>query len=136
MNAVRDSVVFFDDFLIYFALSLFLLAVFAWIYTKVTPYRELELIRSGNIAAAITLAGAMIGFTLPLASVVSNAVGLMDLLMFAALAGLSQIVVFVLARKLLPGLADSIEDGNIAKATMTAAMAVCVGLLNAAALTY
>jgi putative membrane protein len=136
MNIVRESVVYFDDFLIYFVLSLVLLAVFAWIYSKVTPYRELELIRSGNIAAAITLGGAMLGFTLPLAAVVANAVNLVDLALFAALACVSQIVVFVLARKLLPGLADSIEDGNIAKATMTATMAVCVGLLNAAALTY
>jgi putative membrane protein len=136
MNAVRESVVFFDDFLIYFLLSLVLLAVFAWIYTKITPYRELELIRAGNIAAAITLGGAMVGFTLPLAGVVANAVNVIDLLLFAALACVSQIVVFVLARKLLPGLSDSIEDNNIAKATMTAAMAVCVGLLNAAALTY
>jgi putative membrane protein len=136
MNAVRESVVFFDDFLIYFLLSLVLLAVFAWIYTKITPYRELELIRAGNIAAAITLGGAMVGFTLPLAGVVANAVNVIDLLLFASLACVSQIVVFVLARKLLPGLSDSIEDNNIAKATMTAAMAVCVGLLNAAALTY
>ncbi len=136
MNDIRASVVYFDDFLIYFALTLALLAAFAWIYMKVTPYRELELIRQGNVAAAITLAGAMIGFTLPLASVVANAVNVVDLIMFAALACVSQIVVFVLARKLLPGLADSIEDGNIAKGTMTAAIAICVGLLNAAALTY
>ncbi len=136
MNSIRASVVYFDDFLIYFLLALALLALFSWIYAKVTPYRELELIRSGNIAAAITLGGAMIGFTLPLASVVANSVNLIDMLMFAGLAGVVQIVVFVLARKLLPGLSDSIEDNNIGKATLTAAMAICVGILNAAALTY
>jgi putative membrane protein len=136
MVNLRESVVYFDDFLIYFALALALLALFAWLYATITPYRELALIREGNMAAATTLGGAMIGFTLPLASVVANAVNLIDMLLFALLAGVVQIVVFVLARKLLPGLASSIEDGNMAKATLTAAIAVCVGILNAAALTF
>jgi putative membrane protein len=136
MYTLRESVVYFDDFLIYFGIALVLLVLFTWIYMKITPYRELELIRAGNTAAAIALGGAMIGFVLPLASVVANSVNLIDMLLFAGLAGLVQIVVFVVARKLLPGLGGAIEDGNIAKATLVAAMAVSVGLLNAAALTY
>ena len=136
MNSLRASVVYFDDFLVYFFVALLILVVFAWVYAKVTPYRELALIRAGNTAAAITLGGAMIGFTLPLASVVANSVNLVDMLLFALLAGIVQIVVFVVGRKLLPGLPDSIEDGNVAKATLIAAMAICVGILNAAALTY
>jgi putative membrane protein len=136
MNSLRASAVYFDDFLIYFALALVIFIGFTWVYAKVTPYRELELIRKGNTAAAITLSGAMIGFILPLASVVENSVNIVDMLIFAALAGIVQIVVFVVGRKLLPGLPDSIEDGNVAKATLIAAMAICVGMLNAAALTY
>jgi putative membrane protein len=136
MNSVNASVVYFDDFLIYFALALLIFVVFTWVYMKITPYRELELIRGGNTAAAITLSGAMIGFTMPLASVVANSVNLVDMLLFSLLAGVVQIVVFVVARKLLPNLPGSIEDGNIAKATLIAAMSVCVGMLNAAALTY
>ncbi len=136
MYTLRESVVYFDDFLIYFGVALLLLVLFTWIYMKITPYRELDLIRAGNTAAAITLAGAMIGFVLPLASVVANSVNLIDMLLFAGLAGCVQILVFVVARKLLPGLAGAIEEGNIAKAVFVGAMAIAVGLLNAAALTY
>jgi putative membrane protein len=136
MNSVNASVVYFDDFLIYFALALLIFVVFTWVYMKITPYRELELIRGGNTAAAITLSGAMIGFTLPLASVVANSVNLVDMLLFSLLAGVVQVIVFVVGRKILPNLPGSIEDGNIAKATLIAAMSVCVGMLNAAALTY
>jgi putative membrane protein len=136
LNSIRASVVYFDDFLVYFLLALLVFVIFTWVYMKSTPYRELELIRGGNTAAAITLSGAMIGFTLPLASVVANSVNIVDMLLFAVLAGVVQVIVFVVGRTILPGLPGSIEDGNVAKATLIAAMSICVGLLNAAALTY
>jgi putative membrane protein len=47
----------FDDFLAYFAASLAMLAAFVAIYVRVTPYREISLIREGNIAAAASLSG-------------------------------------------------------------------------------
>jgi putative membrane protein len=133
---VGESIRYIDDFLIYFALALALLVAFTLIYTTVTPYKELKLIRDGNTAAAISLSGAMLGFALPLASTVINAVNLIDMVIFAVVATVAQIIVFVVARMLLPGLAGSIQDGNIAKATFLAAISIAVGMLNAAALTY
>ena len=52
-------------------LALALLAIFAAIYVRVTPYNEIALIREGNMAASISLSGALIGFVLPLASAIS-----------------------------------------------------------------
>jgi len=134
--SVNESVRYFDDFLIYFAVALAWLAVFTWVYVKVTPYKELDLIRAGNTAAAISLSGAMLGFAMPLASAVANAVNLIDLCLFAVLATVVQLVAFVFARMLMPGLSDDIPAGHIAKATFLAAISVAVGLLNAAALVY
>lgn len=134
--SVNESVRYFDDFLIYFAVALAWLVVFTWVYIKVTPYKELDLIRAGNTAAAISLSGAMLGFALPLASAVANAVNLIDLCLFAVLATVVQLVAFVFARMLMPGLSDDIPAGHIAKATFLAAISVAVGLLNAAALVY
>ena len=56
--------------LLYFALSIVLIAVFIAIYTAITPYREVALIRAGNTAAAVSLGGALLGFSLPLAQAV------------------------------------------------------------------
>ena len=51
----------------YFATAIVLLAVFLALYVLVTPYNELRLIREGNTAAAVSLAGAIVGYALPIA---------------------------------------------------------------------
>ncbi len=134
--SINESIRYFDDFLIYFAVALLLFVVFTVIYMKVTPYDEINLIREGNTAAAISLSGAMLGFALPLASSVANAVNLVDLVLFAVLATVVQLIVFVFARMLMPGLSGAIEKGNIAEAIFLAATSISVGVLNAAALVY
>jgi putative membrane protein len=55
---------------------------------------------------------------------------------FAVVATVVQLIVFLVARMVLPGLSGSIEDGNTAKASFLAAISISVGLLNAAALVY
>jgi putative membrane protein len=134
--SIGESIRYVDDFLIYFGLALVLLIAFTLIYTAVTPYKELKLIRDGNNAAAISLSGALIGFALPVASTVANAVNILDMVVFAVVATVVQLIVFVIARMVLPGLTGSIEDGNTAKATFLAAISISVGMLNAAALVY
>ena len=133
---LNESIRYFDDFLIYFSVALLLLVAFTLVYVKVTPYDEIALIRAGNTAAAISLSGALLGFALPLASTVANAVNLIDLVLFALLATVVQLVVFVFSRMLMPGLTASIEGGDIAKATFLAAVSISVGMLNAAALVF
>lgn len=133
---VGESIRYIDDFLIYFGLALALLVAFLFVYTAVTPYKELKLIRDGNTAAAISLGGALLGFALPVASTVANAVNIVDMLVFAVVATVVQLIVFVVARMVLPGLSGAIEEGNTAKASFLAAISIAVGLLNAAALVY
>ena len=136
---LNESIRYFDDFLIYFAVALLLFVAFTFVYVKVTPYNEIALIREGNTAAAISLSGAMLGFALPLASTVANAVNLMDLVLFAVLATVVQLIVFVFARMLMPGLTDAIAkggSGSVSQAIFLATISVAVGLLNAAALVY
>jgi putative membrane protein len=135
-HTVSESIRYFDDFLIYFGIALALLVAFTFVYIKVTPYKELVLIRAGNKAAAISLSGAMLGFAMPLASTVVNAVNLVDLLLFAVLATVVQLVTFVFVRMLMPNLTRDIEAGETAGATFLAAVSIAVGLLNAAALVY
>jgi putative membrane protein len=122
-------------FLLYFFLSLALLVLFIAAYLAVTPYRELALIRDGNVAAAISLAGAVIGFVLPLGRAVTQSVSPLDLLAWGVVALVVQIAVFFIVGKLVPRFPEAIRNGRVSDATFLAALAVGVGVLNAASMT-
>ncbi|MFC5344601.1 DUF350 domain-containing protein [Brevundimonas staleyi] len=123
-------------FVIAFALAGVFTVAFKLIYQWVTPYHERTLIRDGNPAAAIALGGALIGYVLPLASALSHTVSLMEFAAWATLAGVIQIVVFVIVSKLaFKNLAERIEKGEVASSIYLASISICVGLLNAACMT-
>lgn len=123
-------------FVIAFAAAGVFTVAFKLIYQWVTPYHERTLIRDGNPAAAIALGGALIGYVLPLASALSHTVSLMEFAAWATLAGVIQIVVFVIVSKLaFRNLAERIEKGEIASSIYLASISICVGLLNAACMT-
>lgn len=122
-------------FLLYFGLALCLLAAFIAVYLAITPYRELALIREGNVAAAISLAGAVIGFVLPLAQAVTQSVSALDLVAWGVVALVVQTVVFFLVGTLVPKFPEAIKAGRVAAAALLASLAVAVGLINAAAMT-
>ena len=123
-------------FVIAFAAAGVFTVAFKLIYQWVTPYKERDLIRQGNAAAAIALGGALIGYVLPLASALSHTVSLMEFAAWALLAGVIQIVVFVVVSRLaFRNLAERIEAGEISAAIYLASISICVGLLNAASMT-
>ena len=115
--------------------GVFLLA-FRLLYQVLTPHRERELIRAGNIAAAIALGGAMMGYVIPLATALTQTVSLFEFAAWAALAGLIQIAVFLVVRRVrFPDLSQRIERGEIAPALYLSSISVAVGLLNAVSMT-
>lgn len=124
------------SFLAYFAVAVALLAVFLLVYLNVTPYHEIALIRAGNPAAAISLAGALLGFAMPVANVIAHSDTIADLLAWGAIAGAVQILAYLVARFALPYLAADIPAGKIAPAIFLAALSLSIGLLNAACMTY
>lgn len=109
---------------------------FKVIYQWITPYKERDLIRAGNSAAAIALAGALIGYVLPLASALSNTVSLLEFAAWATLAGVIQIVSFTAVRMVaLPDVKARIEAGEVSVGIYMAGISISVGLLNAACMT-
>jgi putative membrane protein len=136
MNNLWQSIAGFPDFLLYFVLALALLAFFVAIYVRVTPYREIALIREGNIAASISLSGAVIGLVLPLASAIAHSISPVDMVAWGVIALVVQLVVYAVASRLVPHFREAIEAGRAAPATLLAALAVSVGVLNAASMTY
>lgn len=124
------------NFLLYFGAALVAIAVFVMLYMAVTSHHEASLIRQGNTAAAISFAGALIGFTLPLASAIIHSVSLMDMLVWSAIALVVQLAVFLLVDRILREISRHIEEGNMAAGTTLAAASVAIGIVNAACMTY
>ena len=123
-------------FIIAFAAASAFFVAFKFIYQLITPYHESSLIRQGNTAAAVSLGGALIGFVLPLASALSQTVSLAEFAAWATLAGVIQIVAFIIVSRLVyKALAARIEAGEMAAALYMASISIGVGLLNAACMT-
>jgi len=114
-------------FLQYFVAALLLLGAFLAVYVRVTPYNEFELIGQNNAAAAISLAGACIGFALPMAAAIYFTHDLLEMVKWAVITGAAQIAVFTLLRRFAP----AIEQGHTAPAIFLCAMSVATGVLNA-----
>lgn len=123
-------------FLAYFAVGVVLITVFFMVYVNVTPYDEIALIRQGNIAAAIGLSGTLFGFALPVANVIAHSDTLVDLAAWGAIAGVIQILTYLVARYTVPHLAEDIPAGKVAPAIFVATLSLTVGLTNAACMTY
>jgi len=123
-------------FAAYFALGLVLLGAFVLIYLRITPYREISLIRSGNSAAAASLGGSIIGFVLPVASSIENSVSLGDMLVWSVVSLIVQLLAFLIARAVIPTISKNVEEGQLASGVFLGAVAIALGLLNAACMTY
>lgn len=123
-------------FLGYFAVAVVLLLVFTLIYTWVTPQDELALIRANNGSAAVAFGGALIGFSLPLSSAITNSLSLLDCAVWGAVALVVQVLTFLVLRILLKQLPQRIERGEMAAGIFAGSVAIAVGMLNAACMTY
>ena len=136
MRQVFDSFAGFDDFLVYLGVSLSLLYLFVWVYIRVTPWREMALIRTGNMAAAFSLGGAILGFIVPLSAAVKYSVNVVDMLIWGLIALLVQIAAFIVVKMLVPSVGQDIEAGNGAQGFFLGVASLGVGLLNAACMSY
>jgi putative membrane protein len=136
MEIFFESVRGIDEFLIYLAASLALLALAIAIYTWITPYRELALIRKGNVAAAASLSGTILGFAIPLAHAVAQSVNLAEMALWGVIALGVQLLVFFVVTRLIPDIARDIPDGKIAPGILLGALSLATGILNAACMTY
>lgn len=136
MDFIVETLSTLPNFIAYIVVGGALQALFLIVYLQITPYRELVLIRDGNTAAAISLGGAMIGFTLPLASVIANSVSLVDTALWSIVALLVQIAAYIAARFAIPEFTAAIPQNKVAPAVLKASFALSFGMLNAACLTY
>lgn len=134
MAAVLDSLMAgFPVFLAHSALSLALLVLGVFLYMRITPHDELALIRGGNKAAALSLAGAMLGIALPLAFTLAGSVSLLDILVWSAITLLLQLIAFRVIDLVLTDLPKRIEADDLAAALFLVGAKLATAMINAAA---
>ena len=123
-------------FFAYFGSATILFTIFTLLYWKVTPHDEVKLIKENNPAAAIAFGGAVLGFALPISSAIESSVSLIDMAIWASVAGIVQICTFLGFRVFYPKISQRIEDGELAAAIKLASVAVAIGMINASSMTY
>ena len=118
----------------HFVISVGIFLIGLWIYTIVTPMNELELIRKGNIAASISLFGACIGISIPLAVCLASSVNAVDILVWGSIAVILQLVCFKVVDLFLKDLSKRIIDGEVGVSIVLVSFKISIAILNAAAL--
>ena len=133
---IVNSLAGLPAFAAYFIAAMVLSTAFVFAYITVTPFREIELIRQGNSAAAIETGMALIGFSIPLASAIYHSSSLIDCAIWGAVALVVQLVAYGLARLTVPNIAEDIAKANMAPAIWLGCISVASGVLSAACMSY
>lgn len=120
------------NYLIHLILAAALLIAFFIIYTRVTPYNEVLLIRQGNHAAALSLGGALLGFSATIASSLMHTADYQQFFAWAFGAMVVQLLVYVVTTRLLRMSKDQIESNNSAFGGLLGAISLSLGAINAA----
>ena len=119
--------------LLHLAVTLALLFAGAGVYIMLTPQREVALVRAGNVAAAVSLAGILLGLAIPLSVSLKASTNLVDLVLWGVATLVVQLLISRLADLVLHGLSKRIQDGETAAATLLAAVKIATGLILGAA---
>ncbi len=121
--------------MLHLGVTLGLLAGAAALYTRITPHDEINLIRHGNVAAAISFSGAILGLAIPLAFCLAASIGVWDILIWGVVTLLLQILALRVIEALMHGLSHRIEAGEVGPAILLASVKLAVAAINAAAVT-
>ena len=123
----------FPVLLLHFVVTLGMLGIGVTIYLFVTPYRELDLIRNGNTAAAVSISGAIIGMAIPLAICMATSVNIWDIVIWGVVTLLIQILAYRIGDVLLQDAPTRIENGEIGAAILIVGIKLAISFINAAA---
>ena len=123
----------FPVLLLHFVVTLGMLGIGVTIYLFVTPYRELDLIRNGNTAAAVSISGAIIGMAIPLAICMASSVNIWDIVIWGVVTLLIQILAYRIGDVLLKDAPTRIENGEMGAAILIVGIKLAISFINAAA---
>jgi len=120
-------------FYLIMVVAIYLGALF--IYVKLTPHKELELIEAGNVAAAVHFASLVISMSLPVAACLINKFSLFDVGIWTAFALLLQLFLFRFTDYIIfRGMPERIERDEVGPAVVLASFKIAGSLILAFAI--
>jgi len=119
--------------LLHAGVSLIMLTLGAAIYALLSPYKEIELIRAGNAAAALSYGGVIVGLAVPLAVSLAASPSVLEVIVWGLATTAVQLLVFRLTDFLLAGLSSRVQEGDVAAAALLTAARLATALILAAA---
>src|SRR4051794_19903916 len=122
-------------FFAYVATGAILITAFVFAYDKLTPYREFQMIKEGNVAASISIVGAILGFSLPIASLIIHTQWLDVMIQWSLIALIAQFAAYVAVAFVLQGFKAMISEGNVAAGTFLCGIHLTTGIIIAAGMT-
>ena len=135
MQPALDSLASGYPILIFFLLPLtaiYLAGLF--IYTKLTPYRELALVQQGNMAAAITFSALVVSLALPLAACLVHKVSIWETSVWGLVSLILQLLLFRVTDAIFKGIPERIEANEVPAATVFASFKIAGSILLAFAI--
>jgi putative membrane protein len=134
MDAAIQSFLAGIPFLLsHFGVTILMLVIGVFIYMWITSHDERALIREGNTAAAISLAGAILGLAIPLAFCMASSVNVYDIVIWGIVTLVIQLATFWIIDIWLRDLSKRIEEGQVGTAILLVSVKLAVASINAAA---
>jgi putative membrane protein len=121
-------------YLKYMGLSIFMVVAFTAIYVHTTPIKEITLIKQGNIACALSFGGAIVGFSIALASSIMHSMDIIGFIIWSIAAAILQILIYFVVSHLIKDGGQQLRDNNIAVGLLYGLLSIAIGLVNGASL--
>ena len=115
------------------AITVAILFAGATLYVLLTPHKEITLIREGNVAAAVSLGGVLVGLAMPLAVSLKASTTVVELALWGVATVMVQLLIFRVVDLVLHGLPKRIQDGEMAAAAMLVGAKLATAMILAAA---
>jgi putative membrane protein len=135
-SMILQSLAGLPAFLVYFCTAVVAVVAYLFVYTRITPHDEFQLIRDNDPAAAIALGLSLLGFVLPVVSAIAHSANVWDCLIWSAVALVVQIAVYFMVKIPIPNLSARIAAGELAAAIWLGLASLAAGALNAASMIY
>ena len=123
----------FPVFLAHAGVTVAILFAAVALYVLLTPHKETTLIREGNTAAAISLAGVLVGLAIPLAASLKASTNVIEIGLWGAVTVVVQLLVFRLVDLMLHGLPRRIQEGEVSAAALLVGAKLATAVIIAAA---
>jgi putative membrane protein len=133
---ILQSLTGLPTFLAYFSTAFAIGVVYLLVYTRITPDNEFALIRNNVPGAAIAMGLSLLGFALPVTSVIAHTQNLVDCVIWGLIALIVQVIVYFVARIPIPNLPQRIAAGDLAPAIWLGLASLAAGALSAASISY